>query len=85
MLAIAALLGALALVPAAGAAVGIAGGGTTPTPQPARSVEIVRIVRPPASFDFVDAAIGAAFGAAALAVLGGLVIALHHDGSRVAT
>jgi hypothetical protein len=47
------------------------------TSSPA-TVQIVRVVKP-GGFDFVAAAIGAALGAAALALVGGLVIALHRD------
>src|SRR4051794_3839018 len=49
---------------------------------PAQRVEVVRIVKP-SGFDFTDAGIGAAVGAAALAVLGGLLIVLHRDSARV--
>ncbi len=42
------------------------------------TVQIVRVVKP-GGFDFVDAAIGAALGATTLALVGGLVVALHRD------
>jgi hypothetical protein len=83
LLTIATVAAALALVPAAGAAPGHTGGGTA-TPAARPTVEIVRVVKPQTAFDFADAGIGAALGAAALAVLGGLVIVLHRDRSRLA-
>ena len=49
----------------------------TPTAAPA-TVQVVRIVRP-GGFDFRDAGIGAAVGALALAVIGGIAIVLSRD------
>lgn len=44
----------------------------------AGTVQVVRVVVP-GGFDFRDAGIGAALGAVALAVIGGLVTVLHRD------
>ena len=51
----------------------------TPTSAPA-SVEVVRVVRP-GGFDFRDAGIGAAVGALVIALIGGVVILVSHNGS----
>jgi hypothetical protein len=82
--------GALAMVGATGGTVAVVPGETPvnllrdakylPAPKTlgAGTVQVVRVVNP-GGFDFRDAGIGAALGAVALAVIGGLVIVLHHD------
>src|SRR5229473_7972306 len=92
---IAGLAAALALPAAAPAMTGPAGGDSTavsppanllrdgkyaprPAPTPAPTLEVVRLVKP-GGFDFAAAGIGAALGAAVLAVVGGLLIVLHRE------
>lgn len=50
----------------------------TPTTGASGTVEIVRVIKP-GGFDFRDAGIGAGIGAVALALLGGVVIALSRE------
>ena len=51
----------------------------TPTASPA-SIEVVRVVKP-GGFDYRDAGIGAAVGALVIALVGGVVILVSHNGS----
>jgi hypothetical protein len=52
-----------------------------PTPTAtAATVEVVRVVKP-GGFDFRDAGIGAAVGALVIALVGGVVILVSHNGS----
>jgi len=51
----------------------------TPTAAPA-TVEVVRVVKP-GGFDFRDAGVGAAVGALVIALVGGVVILVSHNGS----